>query len=131
MQEFNIPKKIFVVDDDMFYLELLKNEIKQIHNTEVKGFSSAEHCLEEIDENPDLVILDYNLNGENPENMSGHDALTILQANNPKQKIVFISSEQNWEVLESYDKYRFVNYMVKSDFLHQQLKTTIQGIMLD
>ncbi len=117
--------KIFIVDDDPFYLELLKFEISNLSLFDVSGFTSAEDCLCEMKNDPALIILDYNLTEDPKNKITGHNALELFKKENPKQKVIFISSEQNWEILEAYNKFREVKYMIKSEFLSQQLKNTL------
>jgi two-component system OmpR family response regulator len=108
-------KIIFIVDDDIIYLELLKNELTELKNIEVETFTSAEKCLEKMYKKPDLIILDFYLDTLNPENMNGHNALKEFYIENPKQKIVFISSSNNEFLLEEYKRYRSVDFIVKTD----------------
>ena len=72
-------KCIHIIDDDKVMLDILKHQLETIENVEIKTFSSAESCLNEMIEKPDLVILDFYLDSENAENINGHEALGILR----------------------------------------------------
>jgi two-component system, OmpR family, response regulator len=119
------PKKIFIVDDDIVYLEILKNEVSELNNVKVYTFTSAEECLMQMDKKPDLIIIDFYLNSTNPRNMNGHQALEELFIENPKIKVLFISGETNENLLEEYRKYRFIEFVVKTDFGSNQIQQKI------
>jgi len=106
-------RKIFIIDDDKVMLETLKFQLEEIDNVEIKVFPSAESCFREMKEKPDLVLLDFYLDSENPKNMTGHDALRIFKNRFSDLNILFISREINMELLEMYRKYRSINYILK------------------
>ena len=56
-----MEKKIFIVEDDMFYASLLKNEILKNSLGSVKHFRTGESFLDCLKQVPDVVLLDYNL----------------------------------------------------------------------
>ena len=120
------PKKIFIVDDDIIYLEILKNEISELQNIEIETFVSAEECLLRMHKRPDLIILDFYLDTLNPRNMTGHEALKELYIENPNQKILFISSSNNEFLLEEYRKYRSIDFILKTDYGSNHLQQMVQ-----
>lgn len=109
-------KKIFVVDDDKVALELLKYQLKELENVKIEVFTSAESCLNQMHEKPDLILLDFYLDAYNPNNMTGHDALAKFQDQHTEANILFISGEHNEELLELYNKYRHVDYLIKNKY---------------
>ncbi len=107
-------RKVFVVDDNSMCREAMSNDLKQIDNIEVSTFSSAELCLKSMNENPELIILDFYLDGENPENINGHFALERFRNTEQCPKILFVSSAINEELLLEYSNHRDVDFMLKS-----------------
>lgn len=53
--------KIFVVEDDEWYSELISYNLLLDENHVVEKFSSGQECLKRLKENPDIVTLDYRL----------------------------------------------------------------------
>lgn len=55
--------KIFLVDDDAILLKSI--EIDFLHHTDfiVETFLTGESCMENLSKNPDVIILDYHLDG--------------------------------------------------------------------
>ena len=54
----NNQKLIFVVDDDPFINMLVSKRLASDGYT-LEAFECGEDCLEAMDRNPDLIILDY------------------------------------------------------------------------
>ncbi|NQY67745.1 MAG: response regulator [Flavobacteriales bacterium] len=108
-------KKIFIVDDDNIYLEFIKHELSEVSNIEIETFQSAEKCLENMYKKPQLIILDYNLDSIYKDNISGHNALSILQKRKPQPEIIYISSSSNEGLLEEYQRYRKIDFVLKTN----------------
>lgn len=51
-------KLVFIVDDDPFIRTLVKKRFDG-DDMNVIAFSYGEECLEQLKQNPDLIILDY------------------------------------------------------------------------
>ena len=49
--------KIFLVDDDAFFLELLKIEVQQHGNYTIETFETGEACIRNLSQNPDVIFL--------------------------------------------------------------------------
>lgn len=89
---------VFIVDDNKVYLNLLKNVIKGTNIT-VHTFDIGEDCLKCLDLAPDLVILDYHLDGVNPGVMKGDKIAELIEAELPDTEIIMISSDQKFKLL--------------------------------
>jgi two-component system OmpR family response regulator len=72
-----IVKKIFVVDDDEMLSMALEDYLERNSDHEVHLFNTGEECLEHLTEQPDIIILDYNLNSVKKDAANG---LVILDA---------------------------------------------------
>ncbi len=55
--------KLFLVDDDIVFLKLLEIELLQHADFEIETFVTGELCIENLSHNPDVIILDYLLDG--------------------------------------------------------------------
>ncbi|MCX6180805.1 MAG: response regulator [Bacteroidetes bacterium] len=88
-------KKIFVVEDDAFFLDVLTDNLSENDTYEVKGFSTAEEALNEIGSIPDLIVLDYYLDKENPNAMNGMEALQKIKVISPNCKVIMLSGQES------------------------------------
>jgi two-component system OmpR family response regulator len=108
------PKNlIFVVEDDNFFLEVVTDDLSENESYAVKGFSSAEACLENLNENPDVIVLDFYLDKENPDAMNGMEALEKINALDPNIKVIMLSGQDSLDVAGTLlDKGAF-DYVIK------------------
>ncbi len=78
-------KMIFMVDDDKVILNLLEYVFQSKNGYIIKTFSSGEECLQNMNLNPDLVVLDYILNEKDKNAMDGLETLNVRVALHPKE----------------------------------------------
>lgn len=83
---------LFIVDDDKLVVSDLKIYLNYKFGTDINisTFNDGESCLEKIDKNTNLVILDYMLNGKN-----GLEVLKLIKEINPKTEVIMLSSNED------------------------------------
>lgn len=122
------PIKLFLVDDDAVFMRNLEKELLETADFEIITFSTGELCLEQINHNPDVVILDYELNAVNLDAMNGIDILDEILAFNPAIPVIMLSSQDEINVAVNCMHHDAFDYVVKSEtsFLRlQMIMTTI------
>ena len=55
--------KLFLVDDDAVFLKSLEIQFTTHGDFEIETCATGELCLKKLMDNPDLIILDYHLDG--------------------------------------------------------------------
>ena len=116
---------LFLVDDDALFLKSL--EIEFVHHTDftVETFATGELCLENLSHNPDVIILDYHLNGVDKNAMNGIETLDKIKALNPDIPVVMLSSQDKIDVAISCMHHRAFDYVVKSETAFMRLQKNI------
>lgn len=89
-----LVKKIFVVDDDEMLLEAIKDYITRKTKHTVQLYKTGEECIEHIDENPDVIILDYNLNAVSKNAANGMKILETIKKINKDIRVIMLSSQE-------------------------------------
>ena len=119
---------LFLVDDDALFLKSL--EIEFIDNTEsvIKTFPTGELCLENISQNPDVIILDYCLNSIDRNAINGLETLDRIKTANQAIPVVMLSSQDKIEVAVNCMKHQAFDYIVKSETAFIRLQKTITTI---
>jgi two-component system OmpR family response regulator len=123
--------KIFLVDDDAVFLKSLEIEFLQHADFYIETFATGELLMESLSKNPDVIILDYHLNGIDLDAMNGIDTLDKIKAFNPKTPVVMLSSQDDINVAVNCMHHKAFDYVVKSEtaFLRlQKIITTIFDI---
>nr|WP_314835967.1 response regulator [uncultured Flavobacterium sp.] len=117
--------KLFLVDDDAVFLKSL--EIEFIHHTDfiVETYSTGELCLANLSKKPDVIILDYHLDGIDPTAMNGIETLDKIKEYNPDIPVVMLSSQDKIDVAISCMHHKAFDYVVKSETAFLRLQKNI------
>jgi len=120
--------KVFIVDDDDLFLKSLVIQFKENPIYEVVTFATGELCVEAIHNNPDIVILDYHLNGIKKNAMNGLKTLDIIKKRNSDIPVIIVSAQDKIEVAVSCIHHKAFDYVVKSETAYVRLQKIIKAI---
>jgi len=120
--------KLFLVDDDALFLKSLEIEFLQHADFNIKTFPTGELCLAHLKENPDIIILDYHLDGINSTAINGIETLDLIKAYNPNLPVVMLSSQDKIEVAIDCMHHQAFDYVVKSETAFVRLQKIIATI---
>ena len=126
----NSEKKtlLFLVDDDALFLKTLEVEFGYNSDFSIRTFATGEQCLENISQNPDVIILDYCLNSIDVDTINGIDTLDKIRSANPLIPVIMLSSQDKIEVAVSCMKHMAFDYIVKSETAFIRLQKDINTI---
>ncbi len=116
--------RIFVVEDNPVYQTLVLKQLENI-SQDIHVFSTGENFLAELSGVPDLIILDYNLDGI----ITGYDVLKELKKLTHTSPVIFFSSNLEIAVTSSILKLGVVEYIEKTIFTLPRLKNSITRIL--
>jgi len=120
--------KLFLVDDDAVFLKLLEIEFLQKADYAIETFATGELCMKNLSHNPDVIILDYQLDSIVKNAMNGLQTLDKIKALNPDIPVVMLSSQDKIEVAINCMHHRAFDYVVKSETAFVRLKKIITTI---
>jgi len=120
----NAQPKIFIVEDNPVYQTLVLNQLESI-SSDVHVFSSGENFLLHVDYCPDLIILDYNLDGC----INGYEVLKELKKIGFASPVIFFTGNLEPAVASSILKLGVVAYIEKTIFTLPRLKNTITRVL--
>jgi two-component system, OmpR family, response regulator len=120
--------KLFLVDDDAIYLKLLEMDFLRHADFSIETFSTGELCMQYLSHNPDVIILDYQLDGIDKNAMNGIETLDKIKAHNPDIPVVMLSSQDKIDVAISCMHHRAFDYVVKSETAFLRLQKIITSI---
>lgn len=120
--------KLFLVDDDVVFLKSLEIEFLQHGDFSIETFTSGESCVASMSLNPDLVILDYLLDGTNKEAMNGISTLDKLREINSDIPIIMLSAQDKIEVAVDCMHHKAFDYVVKSETAFIRLQKIITAV---
>lgn len=91
---------LFIVDDNKMVVTGLKNYLKDKFGKalNISTFATGEECLNNLDEDTNVVILDYFL-----EDKNGNEVLKSIKKMNPDTEVIMLSSnEEVGVIIESF-----------------------------
>ena len=120
--------KLFLVDDDALFLKSLEIEFLQHGDFDIKTFATGELCRENLSLNPDIIILDYHLDGIEKNAMNGMETLDKIKAFNSNIPVVMLSSQDKIDVAINCMHHKAFDYVVKSETAFMRLQKIITTI---
>jgi two-component system OmpR family response regulator len=120
--------KLFLVDDDAVFLKSLEIEFLQHADFNIETYATGELCLQNISHTPDVIVLDYELDGIDKTAMNGLQTLDKIKAYNPDIPVVMLSGQDKIEVAINCMHHRAFDYVVKSETAFVRLQKIITTI---
>jgi two-component system OmpR family response regulator len=120
--------KLFLVDDDAVFLKSLEIEFFQNADFSIETFATGELCIDALSHNPDVIILDYRLDGVVENVMNGIETLDKIKAFNPDIAVVMLSAQDKIDVAINCMHHKAFDYVVKSETAFVRLKKIISTI---
>ena len=87
-------KKIFVVDDDEMLSAALEDYLTRKIPHQVSVFNTGEDCLKHLSDEPDIIILDYNLNSVFKDAANGMKILEAIKKEDRNIRVIIPSSQE-------------------------------------
>jgi two-component system OmpR family response regulator len=109
---------IYLVDDNKTYLGMLEKLLKQKLNKKFsfKVFNTGEECLQELrTTSPDVVVLDYHLNGVSSQAAHGLRILQSIKNLSKHTQVIMLSSQEKLEIAVDSMKWGAYDYVVKNE----------------
>ncbi len=120
--------KLFLVDDDALFLKSLEIDFLQRADFIIETFATGELCIASLSNNPDIIILDYHLDGIDKTAMNGLATLDKIKAFNPDIPVVMLSSQDKIDVAVNCMHHKAFDYVIKSETAFTRLRNIISTI---
>lgn len=120
--------RLFLVDDDTVFLKLLEVEFREHSYYDIKTYINGEQCVKNIGLKPDIIILDYLLNGVERNVMNGIETLDKIKAIDPDIPIIILSAQDKIEIAVDCMHHGAFDYVVKSETAFIRLQKIITTI---
>ena len=120
--------KLFLVDDDAVFLKSLEIEFLQNADFDIETYPSGELCVKNLSHSPDVIILDYRLNGTTLNVMNGIDTLDKILAFDPSIPVIILSAQDSIEVAVNCMHHHAIDYVVKSETSFIRIQKIISNL---
>lgn len=115
--------KIFIVEDDEWYRKLLMHTARLNPDYNVQGFASGKEVLAALNEQPDVITLDYRL----PDTM-GDELMARIREVLPEVPVIIISEQSDVGTAVNLLKAGAYDYLVKDSDIRDRLLNTLQNV---
>jgi CheY-like chemotaxis protein len=108
-------KKIFVVDDDEFYANMLKDHLSENNLYTVDIFLTGEECVKQLSDNnnPDIIILDYVMNSEFKDAANGLQILDTIRKIDKHVHVIMLSGQEKYGIALQTIAHGAEQYVIK------------------
>lgn len=117
------PLKIFIVEDDEWYRKFITYTLKLDETNEVRAFASGKELLGALDDNPDVITIDYSL-----PDIKGHDLVKRIKDYNAEITLVIISGQEEIQTAVELLKLGAQDYVVKNEDTRSRLLNIMVNI---
>lgn len=121
----NQPKKVFLIEDNRTEGMLLKLSLGAIENISVTSFINGKDLLDNLSQNPDIVIADLML-----PDIDGYDLIKLIRNYNKNIRIIVVSAQKDIELIAKIQEQGVFNYLVKSEACIQYLQQVIEELII-
>jgi len=116
----NNPLKIFIVEDNPIYQQLIIKSLKSVSD-DIHLFASGEKCLQELHIGPSVIIMDYRLEGK----INGLTTIRKIRRAKPSVYVILFSTDTGLDTEENLMQYGAFDYLKKSVYAFPLLKQMI------
>ena len=117
--------KIYIVEDNPLYSAVLEQNLLSSGFTDVERFDDGEACLGQMNDNPEVVLLDYQL-GE--DKMNGIEIFKEIKRKSRDAKVVLLSDQDEVRVAVESLRLGAFDYIIKGKYAMDNLLNALHRI---
>ncbi len=118
------PVRIFIVEDEVMYAEMLGYYLSLNPDYEVEKFSTGGDCLKNLYKKPAVITLDYSL-----PDMNGAEVLKKIKEWNPQIPVIIISGQDDIGTAVKLLHEGAYDYIVKNDQTREHLWNAVRNLV--
>jgi len=121
-------KNIFLIDDNELFAATVSNGLQEKLDAKVTIFYTGEAMLERLSENPDVIILDFQLDSFNKNAKDGGEILKEIMTKAPAQNVIMLTSMEDLKSAVSLLKKGAVDYILKDEVFFDNLLNSVKNV---
>lgn len=122
---------LYIVEDTPVERVLLSDHLAKYPGIKIKGFFTGEACIKEIVDNlaeqPDLVLVDYYLDSSLGSKRDGLETLDKIKEICPGAEVVMLTSVENPRIMELAKQKGALDYIVKGTESFKKLDAIMES----
>ncbi len=125
---FGKAKKIFIIDDDPFMQESLKDYLTRDVQHQIAVFNTGEDALKHLADKPDVIILDYHLDSQSKDAASGMEILKTIKKHYPTLPVIMLSSQERYAVAIQTIQKGAEQYVIKDKSAFEKIAAMVKEL---
>jgi len=119
--------KVFLVDDNELQLAALADYLSGNEALQITTFATGEECLGKLHLNPDVVVLDFNLDSVDRHAANGMEILEQIRKYNQSTRVIILSSQEKYAVALQTISKGAAHYVLKGEDAFEKVKALIDS----
>lgn len=115
--------KVFLVDDDIFSLNIYRQELENIGIKDISLFLNGRICLNNLHLKPKVIFMDHDM-----DEMTGFEVLKKIKRVDPSIYIIIVSAQENMKIAVDSLKHGAFDYLIKGDNEAEKMKQVLERI---
>ena len=121
-------RTLFLVDDEPIQNEMLKDFLSERFLYNIKIFDNGEEALQNMDLNPEIIVLDYHLSAHKRDAMNGVEVLKKIKEKHPETQVIMLSGQDKIEVATDSIKFGAYDYVVKGETAFSRMENILNNV---
>lgn len=119
---------IFLVDDEPIQNEMLKDYLSERFLYDIRIFDNGEDALQNMNLEPEIMVLDYHLAGAKAGAKNGVEILKEVKDRYPATEVIMLSGQDKIEVAVDSIKYGAYDYVVKGETAFSRMENAMNNV---
>ena len=122
--------KVFIVDDEPLLTEMLSDYLQdqtEADSFNIQSFATGEACINSLEDNPDIIVLDYYLNSKERDAANGLDILKAIKDKSKSLPVIMLSSQKSYATAAQTIQNGAVHYVLKGKNAFQEIYEIIKA----
>ena len=111
---------VFIADDDAIWTAILTELLKGLGYKKVHVFENGKDCLDQLNENPGIIFLDYQMDG-----MDGLKVLQKIKEYDSQIGVVFCTGQEDIQLAINAMKWGSFDFILKSNVTRDSIEKII------
>jgi CheY-like chemotaxis protein len=124
--QYFMGRLIFFIDDDKVILNLLEYTFQSRRDYDVVCYKTGEECLENLHQEPNLIVLDHILESMDEHSLNGLETLKEIRKVNKEVPVVILTGQGDDQLLSEFMENGADKYLTKDDYFINSLIETIE-----
>lgn len=121
-----VAGKIFLIEDDMMIASLIRQNLSKFESFETRHFTTGEECINNLNEHPDIVIIDYNLPG-----MDGITLMKQVKSISPNSLVIICSGQEDVQIVVECYHNGANDYILKNEKMMANIENSVRNLSMN